>query len=464
MKLKKIALGFLLLALLACSTVTNLVAPPTATPLPTATVTLTASPTTTATATAVPLVPAYIPPECANTALATLPAEPVITPTEEEQTGDELSKDEQLDVLKQVDHIVREVYVYPDYNGKNWGDIVSRYKSQVEAGLGTAEFYSLMQSMIAELGDDHSVFLPPRDVEAANEELEGQNQFVGIGIDSFAKPEQGRLVVVATFPDSPAEHAGIKAHDSILRVDGYPLTAENLSRIRGPACSALVVTVQSPGEAPRDLLLVRQVVKGNLQVDARLVPARDGSRIGYLMIPTFFDETMPAQVEKALEDFGQLDGLILDLRMNSGGSSIVAEPILSFFTTGRLGQFVGRNDSKPLVVRGDPIHNSQTVPMVVMVSEGTASYAEIFAGIMRDSRGAKITGQTSLGNVEALIVHDLQDGSQLWIATEAFYPAHSDENWEQTGIVPDVQAFADWGSFTFDNDPSIAAALTLLGH
>jgi C-terminal processing protease CtpA/Prc len=117
-----------------------------------------------------------------------------------------------------------------------------------------------------------------------------------------------------------------------------------------------------------------------------------------------------------------------------------------------------------LRVTADPIGNSQSVPLVVMVSEDTVSYGEIFAGIMRDSRGAKITGETSLGNVEVLHGFSFDDGSELWIAAERFIPQHSDENWEETGIVTDIEAFGEWNSFTFETDPSIAAALTLLGH
>jgi len=98
MKLKKIAFGFLLLSLLACSTVTNMIVPPTATLVPTATITLTAS--ATPTATPVPLMPAYIPPECAAKPLATLSPETVIAPTETLQTNEEVSKAEQLEILR----------------------------------------------------------------------------------------------------------------------------------------------------------------------------------------------------------------------------------------------------------------------------------------------------------------------------------------------------------------------------
>jgi C-terminal processing protease CtpA/Prc len=73
-------------------------------------------------------------------------------------------------------------------------------------------------------------------------------------------------------------------------------------------------------------------------------------------------------------------------------------------------------------------------------------------------------GETSLGNVEVLRGYNFEDGSQLWIASETFYSAFSDANWEETGIIPDMHAFAEWDTFYFDTDPSIAAALQLLGH
>jgi carboxyl-terminal processing protease len=462
MNLKKFLPVFLILFLLSCNFVTQAIYPPTATPIPTATTTQTASPTPTETPT--PLVPAYIPPECASQPLATVPPEQLIQPTEEIQPNVEISQSEQLEILKEADDIVQNVYVYPDFNGKNWNEIEARYQSEIEAGLGTEDFYLAMQNMIDELGDEHSFFLSPLDVKESEAELKGENNFVGIGVYSNADPDHGRLVVISTFPDSAAAHAGIQPHDSILKVDGQPVIDETHNRIRGPECSALMVTVQSPGGTPRDIFLVRHAIKGNLRIDARLVPTTDGSKVGYIFIPTFFDETIPTQIEDALNQFGTLNGLILDLRMNGGGSSTVANPILSFFTSGRLGQFVSRDESRTLGVDADPIQNSQTVPIVVMVSQDTVSYGEIFAGIMRDSRHAKITGETSLGNVEVLHGFNFNDGSQLWLASERFFPAHSDENWEETGIVPDVQAFAPWDSFNFDNDPSVAAAVQLLGH
>ncbi|HEX2992818.1 MAG TPA: S41 family peptidase [Anaerolineales bacterium] len=448
----------MILSLLSCNYVTQMIVPPTATPIPTATATITPSPTPTAT----PLLPAFVPPQCASTPLATLEPEAAFEPTLEIPANTEISLADQLSILDQIGDIVQDVYVYPDFNGRDWNEIESRYRSMIEAGLDTETFYLEMQNMIAELGDEHSFFLSPVEVELSNAELRGENEFVGFGVYSNPDLERGRLVVISTYPESAAQYAGIQAHDSILQVNGLPIIEENLDMLRGPECSAVVLTVQSPGEAPRDVLLVRHSMAANLRVDARLAPTVDGSKIGYIFIPTFFDETIPPQIEQALNEFGELDGLILDVRMNSGGSSSVANPIMAYFASGRLGQFVSRADSRTLNVLANPIQNSQTVPLVVVVSEDTVSYGEIFAGIMRDSRGARITGQTSLGNVEVLHGYDFEDGSQLWLASESFFPAHSDENWEETGIVPDLEAFAEWDTFTFETDPAIAAAVTLL--
>lgn len=466
MKIKRIFLGLLVLALLSCNFVTQMIVPPTATPTPTftPTSTITPSPTPTATPTATPLVPAYIPPQCdASAPLPTIAPDIAVQSTPQFETK-LISKRLQLRIIDEVEHIVEQVYVYPDYNGRDWEEIVARYRAMAEAGLETDEFYHDMQLMLDELGDEHSQFISPGAVQQADAELQGRIEFVGVGVYSNVDIERGRLVVISTFPGSPAEYAGLQPHDSILLVDDQRISPNTGIRTLGPECTAVKLTVQSPGESPRDMMLVRSAIEGNVPIDARLVTTTDGSRIGYIFIPSFFDETLPPQVEQALEDFGDLDGLILDVRLNGGGSSTVAYPILSFFTQGRLGKFVSRTESRPMRIKANPVNNSQTVPLVVMVSEDTASYGEIFAGVLRDARGAKITGETSLGNVEVLRGYDFDDGSVMWIAEETFDSAFSDDNWEQTGIVPDLEAYAPWDTFYFDTDPSITAALELLGH
>jgi carboxyl-terminal processing protease len=462
MILKRIVFGLLILSTLACNFVTQMVIPATATPSPTVTATQTLTPTPSLTPTP-ELLPVYIPPECATVPLATLPPDLTVQATTEVQV-DEISQDEQRNIFRELRDLVAGVYVYPDYNGRDWNEIEARYLAKIDAGLDTRSFYREMAAMVEELGDEHSFFLSPIEVKESEAELRGDIEFTGIGI--YGQPDfaRGRLIVVAIFPGSPAAYAGIQHHDSILAVDGQPITDEFNDHLRGPQCSAVRLTVQSPGQAPRDVMLLRFAIQGNVPIDARLVSTSDGSKIGYIFIPSFFDETLPEQIENALNQFGPLDGLMLDLRMNGGGSSSVAYPILEYFVNGTLGTFVSRTDSRTLEIQANEIQNSQTVPLVVMVSEDTVSFGEIFAGVMQDSGRAQIVGETSLGNVEVLHGYNFEDGSQAWIAAETFTSAFSDVNWEETGIIPDVQAFAAWDTFHFETDPSIAAAVHLLGH
>jgi carboxyl-terminal processing protease len=394
--------------------------------------------------------------------LATVPPQQALQATPEIDV-EEILQDEQLRILDQLGEVVEQIYVYPDYNGRNWDEIEARYQAKIEAGLDTSSFYVEMAAMIEELGDEHSFFLSPHEVAQSEAELRGEIEFEGVVVYGRLDADRKRLIVISNFPDSPAEYAGIRHHDSILYVDGLPLN-ENFSKLlRGPQCSAVVLTVQSPGQAPRDVMLLRDAIQGNIPIDARLVATADGSKVGYIFVPSFFDETLPGQIGSALHEFGPLDGLILDLRMNGGGSSSVVYPILEYFIQGRLGQFVSRSSNRTLEIAANEIQNSQTVPLVVMVSEDTVSFGEIFAGVLQDAGRAEIVGETTLGNVEVLHGYSFEDGSQIWLAAETFYSAFSNVSWEETGIVPDIEAFAEWDSFYFETDPSIAAAVNLLG-
>ncbi|HUG34758.1 MAG TPA: PDZ domain-containing protein, partial [Anaerolineales bacterium] len=254
MKTKRIALAVLVLSSLACNAVTQMVVPATVTPLPTATLipSLTSTPA--------PFVPAYIPPECQSVPIATVPPDLVLLqPTITPEPIEEISQSMQLQIFDELADTVNEVYVYPDFNGKDWDEITTRYRSRVEAGMDTVTFYTEVYAMIDELGDEHSYFLSPQEVEASEAELRGDIEYVGVGIYSVPDEERQTFTVISTFPFSPAEYAGIRPHDRIIAVDGIPLeiTAQTSSRVRGPQCSAVVLTVQYPGEAPRDLLLIR---------------------------------------------------------------------------------------------------------------------------------------------------------------------------------------------------------------
>src|SRR5687768_2905875 len=190
MRIKRILFGLLILPILACNFVTQMVYPPTATPTPTATATQTATPSLTPTP---ELQPVYIPPECANVSLATVPPDLAVQATPDVQV-DEVTQADQLRILRELGDVVEAVYVYPDYNGKDWNEIESRYQVKIEAGLDTQSFYNEMFAMIGELGDEHSFFLSPQEVAESEAELRGDIEFVGVGIYGQPDFERDRLI------------------------------------------------------------------------------------------------------------------------------------------------------------------------------------------------------------------------------------------------------------------------------
>ena len=155
-----------------------------------------------------------------------------------------------------------------------------------------------------------------------------------------------------------------------------------------------------------------------------------------------------------------LDGLILDNRMNGGGSSTVLEPVLSYFAGGNLGYFVNRIEEHSLEINIHDINGSSRVPLVVLVGSDTASFGEIFAGVLQDVGRAYLIGKTTDGNVEILWGYDLEDGSKIWLANETFRPLnHPDENWEKTGIIPDLFVAGDFDQYSLETDPAVSAAI-----
>lgn len=406
-------------------------------------------------------IPAQMPPEVVNPPTATpfpTPTPPLAAPVDADQT------DRQLRIFRELWSAVRDNYVYEDFRGRDWDAIGDRYEALIRQGLTEDAFYDAMRSMVFELGDEHSSFLSPQDVQEQEAELAGTREFVGIGAMVLPLIEEDRASIISIFPGSPAEEAGLRSHDAILSVDGGPVWDENgQARTLGVEGTQVTIVVQRPGEPEREMTLTRRRVTGNAPIDYCLVP---NTRIGYIFFPTFFDETIDEQTRAALERMvaeGPLEGLILDNRQNGGGISTVADPIMGLFMDGLQGYFVSRADRRPLRVEGEDVAGSQSVPLVVLVGEGTASYGEIVSGVLRVSGRAQIVGQTTDGNVEVLWGYEFEDGSRAWIAQETFEPlGESAGIWEDTGIIPDVEAPSRWDLFSEATDPGLAAAVRLL--
>lgn len=431
------ALFFSLVAalLLACQAASGLVAP--ATPTPTTPPSPTAPPAPT--------------------------ASPEPTPNEETFT---LPQSQQQEIFEELWTIIASEYLYPDLNGLDWDAIHTEYSERIASGLSDQAFYFAMSELIFRLGDDHSAFLSPQEVAAQEAAYAGTLDYVGIGVYLGAVPERKRAVIYMVIPGGPAAAAGLQARDSILSVDGQPILDEEgypNNSILGPENTEVVLEVQTPGQAARQVTLTRSRITGNLPVPYRLFTSPAGQRVGYIFIPTFSDGNIDALVRSALEALtaaGPLDGLILDNRLNDGGFESELRGTLRFFIDGLIGHFVNREGRTPIRINGRNIGGSQSVPLVVLVGPETYSYGEVFSGVLRDQGRATLIGENSLGNVETLWGYNFSDGSRAWLAHDTFAPVNDPEaDWEETGIRVDIHASAAWDLTTEDEDPAILAAL-----
>jgi C-terminal peptidase prc len=460
----------LLLSILACQAVTQpflqalepsptqpvIASPPPATLSPT----ITASPSVTATSQASPTVQEQLQAQPTHTPPPSATAESTeIQPTP-------LSAQVQLGIFEDLWTTINDQYLYPDFNGQDWDAVYTEVRQQVEAGLSNQDFYLAMAEMVDRLGDDHSVFLSPEEVAAEDAEYAGNLNYVGIGVLITAVPENGSGVILVVFPGSPAEQAGLQPRDNILTVDGEAILDEDgylKDIVRGPEGSLVTLLVRTPGTEPRELTITRRPISGAIPVPYTVVTSPNGLRIGYIFLAAFTDSTIDEQVGDALRAMtsgAQLDGLIIDDRENSGGADTVLKPVLGYFTSGVMGHFISRDEQRPLEIRLDDINGSGDIPLVVLVGKGTISYGEIFAGILKDAGRAYLIGETTDGNVETLWGYDFEDGSRAWIAHESFRPVnHPDEDWEQTGIIPDLVVAANFGDYTLETDPAVLAAL-----
>lgn len=378
-----------------------------------------------------------------------------------------LHKEKQATIFHEIWNTVNTDYLYEDFNGVDWNQVKEENLEKITSGLTTEEFYEAMTVMVFLLKDEHSVYLDPQAVYADNLDYSGTNDYVGIGIWHSTVPEENYTTILLTFPNSPAEKAGLKPHDNLLLVNGEEIVDEEghfkNEILLGDPGTSVTILVQTPGDNPREITLLRQKVSSAMPVPSASFTTTNGQKIGYLILPSVYDLTIPNSFRLAYEDLakdGDLDGLIIDNRINGGGSDFVAKQILRLFTDGTIGYYVNRKGKTAFKVSGDDFYGSQDIPLVMLVGEDSVSFGEIMPAILQDLGRATIIGETTLGNVEVLYGYDFEDHSQLWLAHDTFQTAENFEiNWEETGVIPDIMAPAEWDKITIFDDPAITASL-----
>ncbi len=367
-----------------------------------------------------------------------------------------LSLVERQQLFDEVWHTIDEHYLYPDFRGVDWQAVRDEFAPQVETTLSNASFYALLDAMVQRLNDQHSRFLAPSDADQEDAFSSGHTAQVGIGV--LTMPASDGELIQMVFPDSPAALAGLRPRDRIIEIDGLPYNAGK--DIEGPEGTQVQLTVWRPGATLHQVTLTRRAVEGRIGPTLR----RLEGDIAYLSITTLWVNDMAEQVSTGLTAMvaeRPLRGLILDLRGNPGGWRSVLTELLSHFVRDNVGAFFSKQGDMPLIIgagRGPDLRN---LPLAVLIDSGTASYAELLAGILQAEVGACVVGEPSAGNTETIYAYELSGGARLWVAQEGFR-LRNGVNLEGRGVQPNVLVNQDWTRYSEEEDPGIRTALRLL--
>jgi carboxyl-terminal processing protease len=306
-----------------------------------------------------------------------------------------------------------------------------------------------IDGMLASL-DPHSAYLDGPSLERLETMIDGNYQGLGISIQM----EDGAVKVVSPFRGSPADTAGIKAGDFITHIEGRLIYGidinEAVSQMRGPAGSNVNLTLFRPG---REEPLEVTVTRGLIELEPVTSELMDGG-IGHISVNEF-SRDVGRDVMAALADLrrqattqagtqagGRLNGLVLDLRRNPGGSLDEAVALSDLFLSqGQIVSQRGRNRQDTVyydaetVYRGDA---AQGLPIIVLIDEGSASASEIVAGALQDHNRALVMGERSFGKGSVQTLLPISRDAALKLTTARYFTP-SGRSVQEGGIEPDIR-------------------------
>ena len=339
-------------------------------------------------------------------------------------------------LVSEVWRIVNRAYLDETFNHQNWSQA---RKKALEKPLKNREAaYAAIEKMLNTLGDPFTRFLDPQQYRSLQVNTSGE--LTGVGLQIALNPETGKLEVVSPIIDSPADMAGIKPRDRILKIEG--LSTKNLTldqaaaKMRGPIGSSVTLLIERDGVGKKEVTIVRDRITLNPVVaDLRFSP--QGMPIGYLRLTQFNAnaDTELAHAISSLEKKGAA-AYILDLRNNPGGllqSGI--EIARLWLNSGTIVYTVNRQGIQGSFESSGPALTDD--PLVILVNQGTASASEILAGALQDNHRATLVGETTFGKGLIQSLFELSDGSGLAVTIAKYEtPSHRDIN--KLGIKPDV--------------------------
>lgn len=294
--------------------------------------------------------------------------------------------------------------------------------------------YGAIEGMLKKLDDPYTRFMEPKNF--ADMQTETQGEFGGLGIVISVKDRM--LTVISPIDDTPAARAGIMAGDMIIKIDGKDVIDvalhDAVNLLRGPVGTKVTVTIMREGRKDtKDYELERQIIK---------VPSIKywtiGNDIGYIRL-TQFIQTSSEDLEKALINLEKhgVKSIILDLRNNPGGLLTAAVDVgRKFIPKGDIVSIKGRDGEQNTY--SSFYKNHPTLPLIVLINEGSASASEIVSGAIKDNKRGLLLGKKSFGKGSVQTVISLNDGSAMALTTALYYTP-SGVNIHKTGIKPDIE-------------------------
>lgn len=298
-----------------------------------------------------------------------------------------------------------------------------------------------LKGMFANLGDPYTQYYSKDEFSKLMENLDGRYKGIGVLVQAS---KEGFIKVVQVFDGSPASEAGLKEGDYIIKVEGKEYSADQMEEavavMKGEEDTNVKITVRRMEEDGKsfediDMDVARRDVKVDT-IDESLMEVRD-KKIGYIHIKSFDDVTGEDFEDsyKKLKDAG-MEGLVLDLRNNPGGSLDVCLDIADKFLD--KGVIVTTEDKNGEVITEESDEAKDDIPMTVLVNENSASASEILSGALKDRDRSKIIGKKTFGKGIVQKLFPLDDGSGAKI-TISEYHTPSGAKINKVGVEPDIE-------------------------
>jgi len=320
--------------------------------------------------------------------------------------------------------------------------------------------YGAISGMVKSLEDPYTVFLKPEETKRFIEDVKGTFEGVGMEIDI----RKGQLQVISPLEGTPAQRAGLRAGDKIIKIDDKPtmdMTIEEaVNLIRGPKGSEVTLTIfREEWEKTKEIKIVRAVIEvPSLKWEIK------NENIAYLKLYQFSEKASFDFRIAAIEILASpCQKIILDLRNNPGGYLEVAQEISGWFL--KRGEIVVIEDFGARKERN--IYKAQgnaslvDFPVVILINQGSASGSEILAGALRDNRDILLIGEKSFGKGSVQELERLSEGSSLKI-TVAKWLTPKGELITDKGLEPDIKVEMTEEDYEEGKDPQLDKAIEII--